>query len=103
MRLNTWLGENSSITIERGEVKIQDWLKKLPRAEWEKPGAKSTGTVVISKGGNVTLQGTTICNETEQDLELMFLVVDGKIKEITINRLPETKNEPSPVNSHETF
>jgi len=86
---------------DKGEVKIQDWLKKLPRGEWEKPGVKSTGTVVISRGGNVTIQGTTIYNESEQDLELMFLVADGELKEVTINRLPETKNETS-LNSHET-
>ena len=73
---------------QKEAVKIQNWLKNnLPMEEWEKPGKKSTGSVVIDRGGNISIQGTTIYNELEFDVEIIFRVVDGKLAEISIGRL----------------
>ena len=81
-------------------VKIQNWLKNLPREEWEKPGKKSTGSVVIDRGGNVTIQDTTIYNELEFDVEIIFRVVDGKLAEISIGKLSGAQKQQSYPTDH---
>lgn len=72
---------------KKKEVRLQEWVRKYPRGEWVKPGKKSTGTVIISKGGTVTLQETVVCNNLDFPIEVGFLVVDEKLKEFLISKL----------------
>jgi len=71
---------------ERGEIRIQEWIKQLPKAEWTKNKGKSLGTVIIQKGTVVSIQGTLIHNELDTDIEVNFLIKDGKLKEIQVDK-----------------
>jgi hypothetical protein len=78
---------------DKGEVRIQDWVRRLPGAMWEKPCKRSTGTVIVSPGGSVKIQDTSIYNSLESGVELTFLVEDEGLKEILISRV-EAEEKP---------
>jgi len=74
---------------EKGQVRLQAWLMKFPRGEWVKPGKRSTGSVIISPEGTVTLQETMIQNWLDFDIEVGFRVVDEKLEELVISKLEQ--------------
>lgn len=78
---------------EKGEVRLQAWMMKFPRGVWEKPGKRSTGTVVISPEGTVTLQETVIQNCLDFDIEVGFRVVDERLEELAISKSPKREAE----------
>lgn len=65
---------------EKGEVRMQEWLRSFPRAEWEKPGKRCTGTAIIEAGASVKIQEVKVYNELDSDLEVSFRVVDEKLE-----------------------
>lgn len=69
-----------------GKVKLQPWVRRYPRGEWNEPGKRSIGTVVIPSDGTVTLQETVIHSCLNAEIEVDFLVVDDKLVELLINK-----------------
>jgi len=70
------------------EVKIQEWIKKLPALKYKNNSKRSIGTLILPRnGGSAEIQGTTIHNNSNLDLELDFLIENGRIKEININNI----------------
>jgi len=70
------------------EVKLQEWIKNLPALKSNKNRKRSIGTVIIPRnGGSAEIQGITIHNNSNLDLELDFLIENGKIKEINIKNI----------------
>jgi len=71
---------------ERGMVKIQDWMLKLPRDLGDKPGKRSVGSVILPPEGDITIQETTIYNDLDFDVEVVLTVVDGRLREIAVSK-----------------
>ena len=71
---------------EAGKVKLQPWVNKFPRGEWAGPGKRSTGTVCVPPDGSVTLQETLLQNGLDLEVEIDFLIKDGKLVELLITR-----------------
>ena len=70
------------------EVKLQKWIKNLLALECNKNSKRSIGTLILPRnGGSAEIQGITIHNNSNLDLELDFLIENGKIKEISINNV----------------
>jgi hypothetical protein len=68
-----------------GKIKLEPWVKKYPRGEWIGPGKRSTGTVSIPPDGSITLQETLIHNDLDVEVEVYYLVEDGKLVELLIS------------------
>ena len=70
------------------EVKLQKWIKNLPALKCNKNSKRSIGTLILPRnGGSAEIQEITIHNNSNLDLELDFLIENGKIKEISINNV----------------
>ena len=70
------------------EVKLQEWIKNLPALKCKNNSKHSIGTLILPRdGGSAEIQGTTIHNNSNLDLELDFLIENGRIKEININNI----------------
>ena len=84
-----------------GNVKLQPWVRKFPKGEWNKPGKRSIGTVIIPPDGNVTLQKTVIHNCLETEIEAEFMIVDENLVELLITKTkkdsPQPPSETSPA------
>lgn len=78
---------------EKGEVRIKDWVKGLPRGEWVESGKKSFGSVIVPKGGNVKVQDVEISNNLDVDVEVTFMVAEEKLKHVSIGKLEKAKPE----------
>ena len=78
---------------DKGEVRVQKWLLGYARGVWEKPGKRSSGSVVLSPESAVSLQETEIQNMLPLPIEITFYIVDGKLKEMVIERFEESKVE----------
>jgi len=78
---------------EKGEVRVKDWVKRLPGAEWQEPGKRSFGAVTIPREGDVKVQDTTISNNLDLDIEVAFVIAGEKLKEISISKVEEAKSE----------
>ena len=70
------------------EVKIQEWIKNLPALKCKNNSKRSIGTLILPRdGGSAEIQGITIHNNSNLDLELDFLIENGRIKEINIKNI----------------
>jgi len=70
------------------EVKLQEWIKNLPVLKSNKNNKRSIGTLILPRnGGSAEIQGITIQNNSNLDLELDFLIENGKVKEINITNI----------------
>lgn len=69
-----------------GNVKLQPWVRKFPKGEWNKPGKRSIGTVIITPDGNVTLQKTLIHNCLDEEVEADFMIIDENLVELLITK-----------------
>ena len=70
------------------KVKLQEWIKNLPALKSNKNSKRLIGTLILPRnGGSAEIQGITIHNNSNLDLELDFLIENGKVKEININNV----------------
>ena len=70
------------------EVKLQEWIKNLPVLKCKNNSKRSIGTLILPRdGGSAEIQGITIHNNSNLDLELDFLIENGRIKEINIKNI----------------
>jgi DNA-binding MarR family transcriptional regulator len=66
---------------QTGEIKLASWLLNIEKeAEKIKP---ATGTIILPKNQEITIQGVAIGNFTDKDLELNVRL-KAKLKEIAI-------------------
>jgi len=88
LKVTEYLAQGRFIHYEEQseKVKLQPWVRKLPRGEWIKPGKRSTGMVVIPPDGSVTLQETVIHNALRAGVEVNFMVLDEKLAELLITK-----------------
>lgn len=88
LKLTKYLAQGRFIhhNEQAGKVKLQTWVKKLPRGEWIKPDKRSIGTIMIPPDGSITLQKTVIHNCLETEIEADFMVVDENLVELLVTK-----------------
>jgi hypothetical protein len=69
---------------QTGQVKLPPWLVNIERqVEIIKP---ATGTIILPKNQEITIQDIVIGNFTDKDLELN-LMLKAKLKEVAISKI----------------
>lgn len=76
---------------DKNEVRVQGWLINYARSVWEEPGKKNVGSVILSPKSIVKLQETEVENLLNLGVEISFVIVDEKLKHITIERCVQEK------------
>ena len=74
-------------------VRLRSWVLRLPLGVEAEGGKASVGSVIIPTEGNVTIQNVVIGNCTDLDIELSVRVVDERLTELMIFKLPTRPTE----------
>ena len=77
---------------ESKRVRLRSWVMRLPAPAKNGERKASVGSVIIPPEGDVTIQNVVICNCTEVDIELGVRVVDERLRELMIFKLPRSSS-----------
>ena len=78
---------------ESKRVRLRSWVMRVPAPVKSGRRKASVGSVIIPTEGNVTIQNVVIGNCTDVDIELGVRVVDERLKELMIFKLPRPTAE----------
>jgi hypothetical protein len=78
---------------ESKRVRLRSWVMRVPARVETKGGKASVGSVIIPTEGNVTIQNVVIGNCTDVDIELGVRVIDERLRELMIFKLPRPSAE----------
>jgi hypothetical protein len=78
---------------ESKRVRLRSWVMRVPARVETKGGKASVGSVIIPTEENVTIQNVVIGNCTDVDIELGVRVIDERLRELMIFKLPRPSAE----------